>query len=612
MKSQRQLLKIALSTATLVSTIIAPIVSGLTPASAASVTAKRADAFIDSVCVNTHQWYDWEQTKPKLKELGIRHIRLTPDPALAKELYSYGIKFTMALEGPHFNATDFKNYIKSVGPEKFDSVGGINEPWLFVKSDDWASVARENQRMLWEAIKGDPQLSHIPVSTASPVFPADAQQLGDMSQWADLADIHLYYGGKNPEIKGDQWGTLDWMFRELAGPVAPGKPVIMTETGYHNTKQVDGHTGTPDLGVVAKYIPRVYLTHWMRGIVRSCIYQLNDEGSDPHEQEQNFGLLRHDYSKKPSFEAVKNMIALLKDTGANFTPGSLDYSLAGSTDNVETLLMQKQNGNFFLATWLGVSSFDPWSQSALNVSPQSVTISLPQTVGGVIVHRLSAEGKMTSQNVTVSNGKLQMQVSDAVAFIEIPPSGNTSPNTSPTTPSTSKPTHSKTAVTFYEHGDFGGNSQTFSAGTYRADNGQLNTVGNDNISSFNVPQGFKVRVCENESGGLCREYGPGEYSYVGDDLNDKISFIEVTQHVTVYQHSNFTGTSQSFTPGTYKSTQLNIVGNDAISSLRVPQGMVARVCTNSTGTGVCRQYTAGDHTYVGDDLNDKISYIQVK
>jgi hypothetical protein len=88
------------------------------------------------------------------------------------------------------------------------------------------------------------------------------------------------------------------------------------------------------------------------------------------------------------------------------------------------------------------------------------------------------------------------------------------------------PQPSKT-VTLYEHSNFTGNSQSFGIGTYRADRGQLDQIGNDNASSLRVPAGYKVRVCENETGGICREYGAGDYSYVGDDLNDTISLVEV-------------------------------------------------------------------------------------
>lgn len=84
-------------------------------------------------------------------------------------------------------------------------------------------------------------------------------------------------------------------------------------------------------------------------------------------------------------------------------------------------------------------------------------------------------------------------------------------------------------VKVYQHANFGGRSQRFSPGVYRADRGDLNIVGNDTVSSLQVPAGLVARVCEHEDAGLCREYGPGDHDYVGDDLNDKISYIVVRQ-----------------------------------------------------------------------------------
>lgn len=389
--------------------------------SAKPIQARQADKFIDSICVCTHPWYEWERIEPKLRELGIRHIRDGGQSVnFVKEMYEkYGIKYTMVVELENFEPSELLDYVKSVGTEKFDGISGLNEPFLFVKQGDWKETARSIQQQLWKTIKGDRQTKRIPILTFSPVFPKDAIEVGNVSAWADYADIHLYYGGKNPETIGNIRDNVYWKFRLMANAIAPGKPVIMTETGYHNTRQVDDHKGTPDLAVVAKYIPRLYLTHFKQGIVRSCIYELYDEGTNPNEQEHNFGLLRHDYSNKPSFEAVKNAIALLKDPGAEFTPGRLNYRLSGNTNNLETLLLQKRNGNFFLAMWLGVSSFNPNSQSAFDVSPQTVTVSLSNTVSRVVLHQLSAQGQISARKITLSNGKLTMPVSDTVTFVEI-------------------------------------------------------------------------------------------------------------------------------------------------------------------------------------------------
>ncbi|MFN6486259.1 MAG: PQQ-dependent sugar dehydrogenase [Nostoc sp. DedQUE03] len=88
-----------------------------------------------------------------------------------------------------------------------------------------------------------------------------------------------------------------------------------------------------------------------------------------------------------------------------------------------------------------------------------------------------------------------------------------------------------------------------------------------------------------------------------------------SQKVKVYTEPNFGGVSQSFptTPGVYKANEgdLNIVGNDAISSLSVPSGTVVRVCQNETG-GLCRDYTAGNYSSMASGLNNSISFIQVK
>jgi hypothetical protein len=81
--------------------------------------------------------------------------------------------------------------------------------------------------------------------------------------------------------------------------------------------------------------------------------------------------------------------------------------------------------------------------------------------------------------------------------------------------------------------------------------------------------------------------------------------------VTVYADPNLKGVSQRFGVGTYNSSNLNVVGNDLISSLSVPNGLQVRACQSDGGQGVCRTYPAGDHGWPGDDLNDQISYLEV-
>ncbi|WP_196511233.1 PQQ-dependent sugar dehydrogenase [Nostoc sp. NZL] len=174
-------------------------------------------------------------------------------------------------------------------------------------------------------------------------------------------------------------------------------------------------------------------------------------------------------------------------------------------------------------------------------------------------------------------------------------------------------------VKVYSDPNFTGVSQSFptSPGVYKANQGDLKVVGNDAISSLSVPPGTVVRVCQHETGGRCREFSAGDYNSVGADLDNIISFIEVNPsvQVKVYSEPNFAGVSQSFptSPGVYKANQgdLKVVGNDAISSLSVPPGTVVRVCQHETG-GRCREFSGGDYKSLGADLDNIISFIEVK
>ncbi|MEA5600103.1 sugar dehydrogenase [Nostoc sp. UHCC 0252] len=181
------------------------------------------------------------------------------------------------------------------------------------------------------------------------------------------------------------------------------------------------------------------------------------------------------------------------------------------------------------------------------------------------------------------------------------------------------PSTQSSEVKVYAEANFTGVSQSFttSPGVYKANEGDLNVVGNDTISSLTVPDGTVVRVCQHETGGLCRQFSAGNYESVGTEFNNMISFIEVNprSQVKVYTEPNFAGVAQSFTtnPGVYKANQgdLKFVGNDAISSLIVPDGTVVRVCQSET-SGLCREFSAGNYESVPPEFENTISFIEVK
>lgn len=80
--------------------------------------------------------------------------------------------------------------------------------------------------------------------------------------------------------------------------------------------------------------------------------------------------------------------------------------------------------------------------------------------------------------------------------------------------------------------------------------------------------------------------------------------------VIIYEHVNYQGTSQELDEGYYNVNDLGI-GNDRLSSLRVPAGMQITLYEHREWTGRHKIFTQ-DTPYVGDDFNDLTSSIWVE
>ncbi|HEX8688917.1 MAG TPA: hypothetical protein VF729_01600, partial [Solirubrobacterales bacterium] len=243
------------------------------------------------------------------------------------------------------------------GPNEFDMWGG----------DDWISGLRPYQQRLYSAVKSDPALASLPVVGPSIVHRRNQEALGNLSGDLDFGNIHSYPDGYGPEENLD---------RHLAAASlnSGSEPVMATETGYHTATGWDGEHNPVSEAAMATYVPRMFLEYFRRGIVRTFSYELLDEEGGSGEREDNFGLLRNDFSEKPAFVALRNTIDILEDPGANFTPGSLAYALGDGSDDVHHILLQKRDGSFYLALWRAEDVIDPESQAPPAVPASPVNI----------------------------------------------------------------------------------------------------------------------------------------------------------------------------------------------------------------------------------------------
>src|SRR5439155_5460861 len=131
-----------------------------------------------------------------------------------------------------------------------------------------------------------------------------------------------------------------------------------------------------------------YLENFRQGIERTFVYELVDEKDDATSVENNWGLLTHRFRPKPAYAALRDMIRLLSDPGSDFVPGRLDFSLHGTDLDTRSVLLQRHDGQFFLALWQQV---EPGSDDGCErrSGEHTITVRIGQPVSAVALYRPS-------------------------------------------------------------------------------------------------------------------------------------------------------------------------------------------------------------------------------
>ena len=84
-------------------------------------------------------------------------------------------------------------------------------------------------------------------------------------------------------------------------------------------------------------------------------------------------------------------------------------------------------------------------------------------------------------------------------------------------------------------------------------------------------------------------------------------------NVTVYQHCNYGGYAVSLAPGKYTMAQLQAKGikNDDLSSIKIPNGMIAKAYQHDNFQGQSWSLTTNESCFVSKGLNDVVSAIEI-
>ena len=295
--------------------------------------AVRAEDFVNSIGVNTH--FDFAVTaysnvsvvESALNYLGVKQVRdamqFPTSPALFAQIAAAtGVKYDLFLApGAEADLPARAASLKQLPAGDIEMLEGRNEADLFGPGFQQGIA---DQVTLYQFAQTN--FPGIPVIQESFAGLPDYGLAGDQSAFADFGNAHTYFGtGNNPAL-GDWIGVLN----ADALQATPGKPVIITETGYYTTgSTTDPHSVDPT--VQAKYMLDIVLDSFQEGDAKTFLYELLDEVSGNGSSQDNFGLFLSDGTPKPAATAIRDLLTLLAD------PGSTAHQLPTGVDELQPL-----------------------------------------------------------------------------------------------------------------------------------------------------------------------------------------------------------------------------------------------------------------------------------
>ena len=398
--------------------------------------ASAAASFVDSVGVVTHLSYTdtpyytaFPQILAALQSLGIHHIRdgyypwpsSSPIVQAHHQLAAAGIKCDYVV--PVASSTTpqaIESFASEVGD--MESLEAPNECDLAGNCGATGAIGLLNMVAFLPTIKAAADNLNVPLLGPSLTQQASYITAGILSSEMTVNNLHIYFWGRNPgnsgwgigqDAEGNAYGSFAWWLNQAAID-APGLPSLITETGYMAYPSTTIPYTVPE-SVEASYIPRTLLLAYNLGFQKTYLYELLDEASSP-----GYGLLNSDLTPKPAFTALQNLFSVLNDTASgSFAPGSLQYSISGGDSTLNHLLLEKQDGSFWLVLWLEESSWDPVTATPISVTPENISLNLSSSYKATTDYQFDANGNATPFNQSMQGNSTSLTISDRISIVKI-------------------------------------------------------------------------------------------------------------------------------------------------------------------------------------------------
>jgi hypothetical protein len=232
--------------------------------------------------------------------------------------------------------------------------------------------------------------------------------------------------------------------RFIAGMVSGGKPLVITEVGYHNNVA----TSDPHRGISEKaygmYAPRTVLEAFRDGILRTYFYQFADAWTDAEAQrigispsENSFGLLRSDLSRRPSFLALRNLLRVVGGSAPVGSPGGLRFGLEGAGPDVRQLLLRSADGSFALVLWRQVPVWNRDARAEVTPAPDALEVVMGQPVS--LARRFDPVASDAESQRWTNPRRIPVSLAGAPVVLRLTAAAAAPPATPPSTPPATPP-----------------------------------------------------------------------------------------------------------------------------------------------------------------------------
>jgi hypothetical protein len=322
------------------------------------IPVRDARTALDSLGVVTHLDYSGtpyqqlDRVRSALRHLGVRRVRdMIPDAnvgpyeALARD----GVRFNFVVRGGRIESLDPPlrrlEDLERRFPGAVGSIEGLNEANIWPATFQGLQkfpAATAVQRELHARVRQSTVLRSVPVYalTLGGAGKQDFVRLGDLSDYADLGNAHVYFDTRPPA------DTLDFATR-LARTATPRLDhLVITETGYASAGQ---RGKAVDETVQAKYLLTLIAETWKRESPATFIYQLADDRIDPRNWSYNLGLYRFDWRPKPAADALHRFLRRIEAAAAEPEGAACERRLA--TPSGATALWLRVPSGCLLLLW---------------------------------------------------------------------------------------------------------------------------------------------------------------------------------------------------------------------------------------------------------------------